>query len=36
MHQQKKQEDSQCGTAKAPNNVYGWGTVDALKALESA
>jgi len=32
----KKQQDAQCGTAVAPNNVYGWGTIDCEKAYGAA
>jgi serine protease AprX len=32
----KKQENSQCGSAAAPNNVFGWGTVNVLAAVEAA
>jgi len=36
MLHQKKQANAQCGSAAAPNNVFGWGTVDVLKAVETA
>jgi len=32
----KKQQDSQCGPAVAPNFVYGWGTIDVEKAVHAA